>query len=66
MSNTLPQEELIKLCKETMDPDWSRYSQEERDAFISKYREVEEETNEAIKRHGSVQAWYESGEGRLL
>jgi len=30
------------------------------------YRKVENETNQQILKHGSVNAWYESGEGRLL
>lgn len=36
--------------------------QEWRDA----YRKVEKETNDQIAKYGSVEAWYESGEGRLL
>ena len=30
------------------------------------YRKVEDETNSAIAKYGSVNKWYESGEGRLL
>ena len=30
------------------------------------YRKVEKETNSAIAKYGSVEKWYESGEGRLL
>ena len=36
--------------------------QEWRDA----YRKVEDETNSAITKYGSVEKWYEGGEGRLL
>lgn len=34
--------------------------------WISTYRRVEEESIEMITKYGSVEAWYESGEGRLL
>jgi hypothetical protein len=30
------------------------------------YRKAEAETNSAIAKYGSVEKWYESGEGRLL
>jgi len=30
------------------------------------YRKVEAETNSMIAKYGSVDKWYESGEGRLL
>jgi len=30
------------------------------------YRKVEAETNSMIAKYGSVNKWYESGEGRLL
>ena len=30
------------------------------------YRKSEAETNSAIAKYGSVEKWYESGEGRLL
>ena len=30
------------------------------------YRKVEAETNNMIAEYGSVENWYESGEGRLL
>jgi DNA repair protein RadC len=30
------------------------------------YRKVESETNAMIDKYGSVEKWYESGEGRLI
>ena len=30
------------------------------------YRKVENETNSEIAKYGSVEKWYESGEGRIL
>jgi hypothetical protein len=30
------------------------------------YRKVEDETNSTIAKYGSVEKWYESGEGRIL
>lgn len=30
------------------------------------YRKVEADTNQLIAKYGSVEKWYESGEGRLL
>ena len=30
------------------------------------YRNVEADTNKMIAKHGSIEKWYESGEGRLL
>ena len=39
---------------------------QEKIKLINSYRKVEKETNDAIQRHGSVEKWYESGEGRIL
>lgn len=64
--NTLPIRELIKLITDFVEPDWKSYTKKEKLKWISNYRNVEKENIEAIERHGSVESWYLSGEGRLL
>lgn len=34
--------------------------------WIKSYRDAEADTNAQIAKYGSVEKWYESGEGRLL
>jgi hypothetical protein len=41
-------------------------SEEEKQHWIKAYRDAEADTNKMIAKHGSVEKWYESGEGRLL
>lgn len=38
----------------------------EKQKWIKAYRDAESETNSQIAKYGSVDKWYESGEGRLL
>lgn len=46
------------------------YSEDADEATIQKwrkaYRDAETDTNTQIAKYGSVEKWYESGEGRLL
>lgn len=41
-------------------------SEEIKNKFLKSYRKVERENEEMINKYGSIQAWYESGEGRLI
>jgi hypothetical protein len=41
-------------------------SEETRKEWRRAYRKVETFSNKQIAKHGSVEAWYESGEGRLI
>jgi hypothetical protein len=41
-------------------------SEEEKQGWMKTYRAVEADTNKMIAKHGSVEKWYESSEGRLL
>ena len=41
-------------------------SEEEKQYWREVYRNAEVDTNKMIAKHGSVEKWYESGEGRLL
>ena len=41
-------------------------SEEEKQRWMKAYRDAEDDTNKMIAKHGSVEKWYESGEGRLL
>ena len=41
-------------------------NEETKQKWRDAYRKVEDETNSAIAKYGSVEKWYESGEGRLL
>ncbi len=57
---------VIKGIKDFVGSDWDTYTKEEKLKWIRSYRKSEEDTNREIEKYGSVQAWYESGEGRLL
>jgi hypothetical protein len=41
-------------------------SDEVKKEWLDQYRKVEEDSIQMINKYSSVQAWYESGEGRLL
>lgn len=41
-------------------------SEEIKRDWIDTYRKVEEDSIQMISKYGSIEAWYESGEGRLL
>ena len=41
-------------------------SEEAKRDWINTYRKVEDDSIQMINKYGSVEAWYESGEGRLL
>lgn len=41
-------------------------SEETKAEWRKRYRKVELETEEMISKYDSIEAWYESGEGRLL
>ena len=41
-------------------------SDEVKKEWLNTYRRVEEDSIQMISKHGSVEAWYESSEGRLL
>lgn len=62
----LPLITLVRMLKSFIGKEWEYYEKAEKIVWISNYRKVEKESEEAIERYGSVDAWYESGEGRLL
>lgn len=63
----LPLITLVRMIKSFVGiKEWDNYEKSEKIDWISNYRKVEKESAEAIERYGSVEAWYESGEGRLL
>ena len=62
----LPQDELIRISRDFYGKQWEEYTDEEKDNIFESYRKVEKETNEQIEKHGNVQKWYESGEGRII
>ena len=66
ITQILPQEELERISREFYSPEWDNYSEEKKQQIYDSYRKVEKQTNESIERYGSVEKWYESGEGRLL
>lgn len=41
-------------------------SEEIKRDWLDTYRKVEDDSIQIINKYGSVEAWYESGEGRLL
>ena len=41
-------------------------SEEVKRDWLDTYRKVEEDSIQMINKYSSVEAWYESGEGRLL
>jgi hypothetical protein len=41
-------------------------SDEVKKEWLDQYRRVEEDSIQMINKYDSVEAWYESGEGRLL
>ena len=62
----LPLITLVRMLRSFIGSEWDSYEKAEKIVWISNYRKAEQESAEAIERHGSVEAWYESGEGRLL
>jgi len=58
--------ELVKSLKDFIGKEWDGYTKEEKMKWIYSYRKVEDDTEKMIEKHGSVEKWYESGEGRLL
>jgi len=62
----LPQEELERISADFYGKDYTEATPEKKKEFDDAYRRVEEDTNKQILDAGSVQAWYESGQGRLL
>ena len=61
----LTEKEIDELCLSTNTYS-SDADEETRQSWREAYRKVEDETNQMIAKHGSVEKWYESGEGRLL
>ena len=41
-------------------------NEETKQCWREAYRKIEDEGNQQIVKYGSVEKWYESGEGRLL
>jgi len=66
MNNNESLRSIVKGWRDFIGKEWDTYPKEEKIRWINAYRKAEQDTNESIERHGSVQAWYESGEGRLL
>ena len=64
--NNLPLITLVRMLKSFIGSEWDYAEKAEKILWISNYRKVEKESAEAIEKYGSVEAWYESGEGRLL
>lgn len=62
----LDQKELVKMLSDFYGDDFINANNNEKQKYIDSYRKVEFESNEQIKKHGSVKNWYASGEGRLL
>jgi len=58
--------ELVRLLKSFIGKEWDGYSKNEKIEWIKSYRKVEDENEIMIMKYGSVEKWYESGEGRLL
>lgn len=61
----LPLITFIRMAK-SFDGDWDSYDKETKVGYICSYRKVEKETFDMVEKYGSITAWYESGEGRLL
>lgn len=61
----LPLITFVRMAR-NFDDDWDSYDKETKIGYICSYRQIEDETFAAIERYGSVTAWYESGEGRIL
>lgn len=62
----LPQEELERISAQFYGKEYTEASPGKKKEFDDSYRKVEQETNSQILAAGSITAWYESGQGRLL
>lgn len=65
-SEILPLKELVKMLMGFVGKEWKTYTKQQKMEWITKYREVEYNHNKQIAKYGSVEAWYLSGEGRLM
>lgn len=63
-SINIPEGELIKLLSDFYGSEWDSYPQYKKNRIILSYRKAEKQTNDLIKKYGSAEAWYLSGEGR--
>ena len=61
-------EEIDGLVKESLEEGYVEEDADEetKQRWVKAYRDAEADTNKMIAKHGSVEQWYESGEGRLL
>lgn len=62
----LPLITLTRMLKSFIGNEWEYMEKAEKIEWISNYRKVEDENEVMIQKYGSIEAWYESGEGRLL
>lgn len=60
----IPDADLIKLLSDFFGDEFTNASDRKRRQFIDNYRKAESDQNEQIKKYGSVEKWYLSGEGR--
>jgi hypothetical protein len=61
----LTDNEIDLLCIQTGT--YSKHDNDEiKQQWKKKYRKAEEESNKMIDKYGSVEKWYQSGEGRIL
>jgi len=61
----LTDSEIDLLCIETGT--YSKHDNDEiKQQWKEEYRKVETESNKMIDKYGSVEKWYQSGEGRML
>lgn len=66
MSKILDEKELVKMLIDFYEDEFTDASPEKKQKFIDSYRKAEAETNKEIEEAGSVEAWYASGQGRLM
>ena len=63
---TIPLIRLVRLLNQFLGEEWNILTKDEKVVWILRYRKAETKINKQIEKHGSVEAWYESSQGRLI
>ena len=62
----LPQKELERISAQFYGKEYTKATPEKKKEYDDRYRKVEADTNRQIELAGGVEAWYLSGQGRLM
>jgi len=62
----LPQKELERISAQFYGKEYTNATPEKKKEYDYNYRKVEAESNRQIELAGGVEAWYLSGQGRLM